>query len=62
MGGGAPLRVERVLPRTFLRCDRSAGLEPFQGAVTLSGVPGVPDVSISAFPALQRRGRVATLS
>jgi hypothetical protein len=59
MEGGAPLRAERVLPRTFLRCDRSAGLEPFQGAVTL---PGVPDVSISAFPALQQSGRVAILS
>jgi hypothetical protein len=64
MEGGAPLSAERVLARTFLRSDRSAGLKPFHGAVSLPGIPGIPGapgVSILAFQ-LQSRGRIATLS
>ena len=45
MEGGAPLSAERVLARTFLRSDRSAGLKPFQG---LSAYPAFP--ALPAFP------------
>jgi hypothetical protein len=47
MEGGAPLSAERVLARTFLRSDRSAGLKRFQG---LSAFPAFP-----AFPVFPSR-------